>query len=399
MSSNLKQFLGFICSNDQDVRDRSAKFLITTSILHPEIIISNIQEIHFLILTHCHTNEPNWGTISSIIMALTNAIFLSSTLTQETLVLLIKISYDITHSFLHTTSPDHFFRPHMYPFIDAIEQKIQNGFKMNLDILLAICDHCAIGFAPYTTMIPILFKKFDEIEQIILTCDASYYQRLTAPIESPEIEIVFFFISMWVIIIKDLITRPRLIQALMRHSKQLLELSNSVDPTMSKPAQFLLDCVKALSPQVGEIKRISEEMRPQLLNLIEIRMNSNIDEITARIKKSKEKPKVYSVYRANAKVLSKKGRKTSWKSYELVLIEEANILMWTDNKAQLHDGTAVHMTEIMNAVVLPPGKKEMDKENVIKFDTKKGAEYAISFKTHQEAIQWHTLISKLLVSL
>ena len=257
-SSSFIHCLNFICSSNESAKDRAINFILNMSITNPSLIITNIDAIELLISTLSHSREPDWGTISSIIIVLSNAISISNNIGQETIVKLIDISYQITNSFIHTTTIDYGFRPHMFPFIDTIFQKFNKRIiKMNLEILLAISDHCSIGFVPYVTFIPILLDSFEQIEQIVLDCDATYYDRLTMPIESPDIEIVFFYISMWVIVIKDLITRPRLIQSLMRHSKTVLELSESADSAISKTSRFLLDCVKALSPQISEVKRIS----------------------------------------------------------------------------------------------------------------------------------------------
>lgn len=393
-SSIFINHLNFICSSNKSTSYRSLNFILNMSLLNPSVIISNIDAIKLLISTLSHSREPNWGTISSIIIALSNAVSICSGIQQETMVKLINISYEITNSFLHTTSIDYVFRPHMFPFIDTIFQKINNGeIKMSLDILLAISDHCSIGFLPYVTFIPVLLASFQQIESIVLDCDATYYDRLTMPIESPDIEVVFFYISLWVIVIKDLITRPRLIQSLMRHSKTLLEYSESSDSALSKTSRFLLDCVKALTPQISEVKRISEENRTKLLTLLEKRMAYKNELLGKELMKPKNNQKTYFLFRTTGEVFMKKGKK--WKQYEIVIVEEARIFMWSDNKSRLHDGVAIHKSEIKDVILCPQKSKEYDKENIIKINMKKGVEYLISFKTYKEASQWRELIDEM----
>ena len=105
-SSSFIHCLNFICSSNESAKDRAINFILNMSITNPSLIITNIDAIELLISTLSHSREPDWGTISSIIIVLSNAISISNNIGQETIVKLIDISYQITNSFIHTTTID-----------------------------------------------------------------------------------------------------------------------------------------------------------------------------------------------------------------------------------------------------------------------------------------------------
>ena len=102
------------------------------------------------------------------------------------------------------------------------------------------------------------------------------------------------------------------------------------------------------------------------------------------------------VHRTTAEVTQKKGRQLKWKQFDLILADEAKILLWTTSKSLLKDGSALHMSDLLETKIVPKNTKEIDRENVIRITTKKSNEYLISFKNEKEAKQWQTMILELM---
>ncbi|OHT17417.1 hypothetical protein TRFO_12373 [Tritrichomonas foetus] len=395
----LLQYLNFICSPDEDTQRRGMTCLISTSVLQPQIILSGMNEIKLLITSLCVSKSPKWGTISSILLALTNTIKCVPDQIQDQMCTLISISKEITYSFLHSTSLDHAFRPHLFPFVNAISKAFQSGVTLNIEIFLKISEHCSIGFAPFASFLPVITSNLKTVINLISSCDSQYYPKLADPIESPDIDVTFFYVSIWAISMKTLINRPSAIQILMKHTKQLMELSNCEDAMFHEPCQFLLFCCRALQSQHEEIKQKSNLLLPILMDRLKFRENLVYKAIESQMKETQEKPKTFMVQRTVVEVLQKKGRNSKWKQFELILADEAKILLWTTHKNLLREGVALHMKDITEVKIIPNNRKEVDRDNVIKINTHKKEEYLIAFKTQQETIQWQNLIHALLANI
>ena len=423
LRSQLLDNLNTICSEDENSRNRGIKFFISTSITNPDVIISGLNEIKLFITSLSVTKNPRWGTISYILLALTNAIknISENEITPTEICQLISISQIITYRYLHTTPDYYAYNPYMYSFSRALMDifSTQSGHEKLLHpkVLLKICEHSEIGFISYASFLPLLLANINSIIQFLSTCDSSFYPKFTAPLESPKLEVVFYFTAVWIGAIKELSLRPSAIQTILDHSKTLADLASiqispellTLDIPTSLPdskntdpyayfvlaCQFLLLCCHSIDKQnlQKKISTFSELLLPALVDSIHRHQELLNKDLEQRMKEdtATKNETVFMIQRTTAEVALKKGRQIKFKQFELVLLDEAKILMWTTNKSLMKEGGAIPIKEIAEKQIVTSGKP-----NTIDIVTKSHNEYLISFRSAQEAGQWSSLIDKLL---
>lgn len=425
--SQLLQNLNIICSSNSETQKRGLDCLISTSIIQPENILSSLNEIKLLLTTLCITNHPQFGSISYILLALSNSInSLSDQIKEDHICHLISISQVVAYSFLHTTPDDYAFGPQLFSYVSSLSQLFQgshNSKRLTLNVFLKIIEHCKSGFAPYASLLPILISNFQTVISILTTCNSTYYPKIAEPLELSDMDVVYFFVSLWTVAMHDLSEKPSAIQALLAHSKTIAALSSIkitdillcdlTSPTkdssiiksslnnqseFSEPCQFLLMCCHALKSQKNDIKQKSMQFLPVLTETMEQHQTRLLNSIKELLKEEEEAKtqKIYMVHRTTAEVTQKKGRQLKWKQFDLILVDEAKILLWTTSKSLLKDGSALHMSDLTEPKIIPKGTKEIDRDNVIRILTKKGNEYLISFKNEKEAKQWLNMIQELI---
>ena len=290
--SQLLQNLNIICSSDKETQKRGLDCLISTSIIQPQNILSSLNEIKLLLTTFCIDNNPQFGAISSILLALSNSInSLSDQIKEDQLCHLISISQVAAYSFLHTTPDDYAFGPQLFSYVSSLSQLFQgnnNSKRLSLTVFLKIIEHCKSGFAPYASLLPILIENFQTVISILTSCNSVYYPKIAEPLESSDMDVVYYFVALWTVAMKDLAEKPSAIQALLAHLKTIAYLSsmkittillsdnstpNKVDANsnnsdlseFSEPCQFLLMCCYSLDSQKVDIKQQSEQFLPILL--------------------------------------------------------------------------------------------------------------------------------------
>lgn len=414
--TQLLQNLSTICSQDSETQRRGLNCLVLTSIIQPQIILSGLNEIKLLLTSLCITKNPKWGSISSILLALTNTVNnLSDQIKEEQICNLISISQFVAYSFLHTTPNDYAFGPHLFSYVTVLSNLFQdssNTKRLSLNVFLQIIEHCLIGFVPYASLLPILINNFQTVISLLTSCSPSYYTKIAEPLESSDMEIVYFFVSLWTVAMHDLAEKPSAIQALLAHSKTIASLSSmkitsillsdgsklNSSSDFSEPCQFLLMCCHAIHLQKSDIKQKSDQFMPILIETMNRRQKHSIELLEEMLKEEEEAKtqKVYMIHRTTAEVTQKKGRQLKWKQFDLILADEAKILLWTTSKSLLKDGVGLHMSDLLDPKIVPKNTKEFDRDNIIRINTKKGNEYLISFKNEKEARQWQNMIHELL---
>lgn len=430
-NSQLLQNLNIICSFDGETQKRGLDCLISTSVIQPEIILSSLNEIKLLLTTLCITNNPRFGSISSILLALSNSVnSLSDQIKEEHICHLISISQVVAYSFLHTTPDDYAFGPQLFLYVNSLLQLFQgihNSKRLTLTVFLKIIEHCKSGFAPYASLLPILTTNFQTVISLLITCNTVYYPKIAEPLELSDMNVVYFFVALWTAAMHDISEKPSAIQALLAHSKTIATLSSmkitsillsdsslttKIDSSIiktnsntkpdssdfSEPCKFLLLCCHALKSQRSDIKQKSMEFMPVLIETMERQQAQTLNALKELMKEEEEAKtqKIYMVHRTTAEVTQKKGRQLKWKQFDLILADEAKILLWTTSKSLLKDGSALHMSDLLETKIVPKNTKDIDRVNVIRINTQKGNEYLISFKNEKEAKQWQTMIHELM---
>jgi hypothetical protein len=99
--------------------------------------------------------------------------------------------------------------------------------------------------------------------------------------------------------------------------------------------------------------------------------------------------------RADVEVLQKKKQ---WALMKLIMLEEVKLISWSACDDITKGGAVLEFSDISHIAVTDAGKKEADKENVVKIMSKRG-EFCIAFKTFQKAGDYSMALLDILRSL
>lgn len=394
---DLIDYLGLICSDVDQISERGCQMFLVKSITNPEAILQSISEIKIVISSLCAFNHPKWASVSFVLLAISNAVRLTENIPTETLISLINLSQLISNAYIRTTSSDSIFVPNMYPFIQAMNSR--QNMQLNIDLLLAISDHCTTGFIDSVSLVPALVSHFDQIYEIVGTCDQSHYSKLCDPISSSDLDVILFYTTLWACLMYALLESPAALQAVSKHANQLLNLINQNEPPFLAPAQFLIDCIKSSINERPALKQDAYNHFGQFKTVL-IAAHNSLNPVEVEEPEKFEAPVAkapeYIVHKTKVEVFTKKVMKSKWSVMTLMLDEETKIVMWSENENIISKGCAVHISDI-NSVAVVDGtkeKKKIDKQFLLRLTLKDATVLNFAFNSSNEANQWKNVVQQ-----
>ena len=396
--------LNLLLSPSDRVRARSSRCLFAYAYTHPELFLSKLPEIEVLINSLCARQSPHWGTISVLCLCLAVASSVARDAARTDLLSLIDLSATITRTAFSVANETEYNCPVVWPLCDAICSLTATNFSLSLEHVLAIADHCVIGFLPLMNLVQVLADAFPQRFPQLADADPETYMRLARPLSSSDDSVVAFFLALWAWMMGTLADRPQAVDALATQADRLVLLLGR--PETEELARVLIDCVRYTPGSRAEVMRRAGEaadraiarMRGTRGNIVTKTDDEEMRESQARAKKvyaTRCAPNVELIAAATGKVKKKK-----WAPRALTFSEEAGILFWTAPSAMnlMEKGGGYHCSEINEVTMTQPGKSEQGKENVVKLVTTKG-ELFIAFPSYNAGNQWkntlHTQIVKL----
>lgn len=356
---SLTPYLRLLSSNNETTNEHAAKFIILQSTINPQLILQSCHDIYILIKSITSTDHPKWGVVSSLVFALSNSINLQLNLFMGNrnpdpnlamLINLIQISQNITQSYF-SSADESCISPFLLPFSQTLKKIFTNRTVFQRELLLAISDHCAVGFVQGASFIPFLVKSFDNILATFITFPLNDYSRLSQPISSPNKDVVIFYLTLWSCSLPDLLKLPEALQYLRGQSRKILELIELDEIPFRSPAVYLLDCVKSFSQERSTLVQRGKERKVAWFNALNSYVESTlkqkeetVESYSNPMNKAKSTSKVQRLFEIPADIMVKK----KMKRFYLYFVPDAKVFAWSPN-TDLKQANYLHITEIESA--------------------------------------------------
>ena len=189
--------LNLLLSPSDRVRARTSRCLFAYAYTHPDVFLSKLPEIEVLINSLCARQSPHWGTISVLCLCLSVASSVAREAARTRLLSLIDLSATVTRTAFSVANETEYNCPVVWPLSDAIYSLTTTHFSLSLEHVLAIADHCVIGFLPLMNLVQVLADAFPQRFPQLADADPETYMRLARPLSSSDDSVVAFFLALW----------------------------------------------------------------------------------------------------------------------------------------------------------------------------------------------------------
>ena len=375
---NFERLLSFVCAENPGTRERTIELIINLSYSNPMQVLASLTEIRLLMFRFCAAPGPDWGTVSSLLFVVANALSTAPDDMQDSIGDVIEMSRIVTAAFLRVNESGP-FRPDLQRLVKAVALVFEiKKVKPSLKILVEIVDHAIIGFLESCSLLPVLLSLVEQFANVLKKADPCFYERVAAPLGSSNREIAVAFVQLWISAMPKLVSNELAVQALMRQLKSICELAQCGVAPWAKAAQILMSFIKG-EPSVDQVAETVASCKNY-----KAEPRAKIREV------AKEKPKPCETHKAL--VTWKKGKK--WRPVDLTLLEEPQLIVWKKkNKDSLKKGGAICVPSLLDVSL--QARDDTDTDNILKLKTKK-AEFLFSFKTPEESQRWNSLIHSLM---
>jgi hypothetical protein len=370
--------LSFVLSEDSASRHNALLCLKAEAFLQPRLIFARLDELECILTGLCASPTPLWGTVNSLFDIVATAL-LNNTDNHDsaTAVQLIGMSQLITEIFF---SGPRSIQPDLFPFAAGLISAFNSDFFLvDLSVILAIADHCVVGYLPHSSLVSILMERFVFVLPIIIKnlaiCGSP---RLAAPLGCPGQE--DFFLTVWAALLEHIAENPLALRAIAKQFQPLLALADR--PGHRQRAANLLLRFLAAHPQ--ERQKLAAEGR----EIVDAAIHGTTQRQPAKRLSFEPKKQQSAICRASVEVLLKKKR---WAPRTLVLIEEVGLVAWSAAENIMEDGMALEFADITHVQVTEQGMREGDRENVLRIASKRG-EFFLAFQNHADALDWAAML-------
>jgi hypothetical protein len=279
------------------------------------------------------------------------------------------------------------YHPDLFPLAAALVHCFDSDvFEVDMTVVLAIADHTVVGFLPNASLVRILTERFRVVVSLIAeSLQIANYKTLAAPLtRTDQSDDVLFFVALWAALLDQIVKRPLATRALATKFRSLLELSEKPG-CQQAAAQLLFRFVSANARDRQQLALESKDVVDAAITPVRQRRPSR------RARTQPAKSLRVGTRRADVEVLQKKKR---WVPMKLIMLEEVRLLSWSAYDNVTQGGAVLEFSDVSHIAVTDAGKKEADKESVVKIMSKKG-EFCIAFRTYQEAGEWAVMIKQM----
>lgn len=387
----------FSCS-DAQIKETARTCLRAHSYLSPNMYISGFDMLDVTVTSLCASEDPQWGHINDLMLFMSTALTLNTEKLEPALAFkLINLSKIITETVMKAPKTQLLYLPDLYDYASAIIHCFDcEYFALDIDIVLALADHAAVGFLQRSTLIPIVMDRFQEVADIVSDCgDRNVYERLTNPFGSVDDDAVVFFLSLWAAMVKQVLESPIAIHALSTKFHLLMDLAAA--PGQKQAAAALLSrCIAATEDDKSDLIERGGNVVNHVFGFIRRRRPSELRTVAVAKPEVKSQQHTIKTGKAAVEVMdnkSKRGKKKEWSAVTLFLLEEAKLLCWSKGDVVFKNGEALTFSDL--TAIESDAKKEAERDNVIKLITKKG-DFFIAFKNYPELVQWTNMLSQMM---
>lgn len=376
---SVTEHLSFACSVDASTSEMSVKFLVNVSYLSPKTILEAMEEIKFTVEYLCECDIPRWSAISSLVFAVANAVKLSGWNLQEMVCEMVKMSKIISLGYFRSRSD---IRPNLKPLVDVvINSVVDKKIQANSNILVAVAEHCAVGFIPGMSLMPMITSCFDTFSQALSEARTEDYAVIAEPLGNVDADISSSFVVLWFSAIPKMTDRTSVVHALTKHVESIVDMKLSRD-SRQMAAVILFDYMNSELGKSIDMHTIAKTVIPKFLENSKKIMAAVVAQ--TEIQQPREKEKTYKTYRADVQMRTKAKKK--WSPVSIIILEEAGVIMWTKSLTYVEKGNACPLSGITDLSVV-----NIDGLSSLKLVTAKG-EFYFNFKTDQEMEKWRGII-------
>lgn len=351
-------YLKLLCSEDITTTEQASKLIILQSTVNPKLIVQSIHDISFFLKSLTSSDYPKMNAITGIIMALVNALTQQNQANQPKpdLCALVEISQMITQCYF-STPIESSYPPFLLPYTAMLNRLLTTNNLIPPELLLTICDHCYIGFAPNASFIPFMFKMWNSFQKAVIDLrdkpervnDQLY--RLSRPISSPNNDVVIFFLVLWSVKMPELIERPQFIQALAQQSRKILEFVENNTYPFNWPAKYLLACLKSNPPEQPKLIEYANTKKEEFISVLREYMNSSHKAETTESHEAQKQAvqaniSIQPIERLDAEMNVKNKRK----KFYLYFYPEPKLFAWGPN-IDMKELSFLQTSEIESAVL------------------------------------------------
>ena len=400
MDDEVLSLLSLVASDYPGTSERASQSLIAISSIFPEKVFAHLSDFRLVLASLCAANCVRWGTVSSIFLVFANAINTNPFAVEPHVVELIEMSKMVTQAYLFTPPLNSGYRPHLLPFVHALSKAFcTNVFRLNLEMLLALSDHCAVGFVPNASYIPMMVTQTNDILQLMKNSEPIHYERLCDPISSTDMDVVLFYVSVWAILVGKMCERPTIFHALSRKMKWLVQLVAENRFPYVMPARYIVDFVKASQREAEELVAVWKTVSESAFNTLDTLRRPTRPEVDAAAEKeaeAKEAEKKARQAPLQTVVEVVKGQKSSGKKgqrHDLFLLPEIDLLMWSRKGREAKDGDAIFRQDITDIEIVQSRTSEGEK--CLRVSTKKSGVIMFDFTSYSVAVQWKKYLEQM----
>ena len=385
--------LSLMASSDPRILLNSSDLFYDFSFKHPIIVCKSLNEVELLIISICSSNDPHWGVISSILFGLSHVISQVPKILKKRFHTFVKISNQISRTFLSSYRHTSYNFPIQYNYIESIINNYDLSWKLSKKSFFYITENCMIGQICKLSYLQILINKFEDVLAMVMKFEYDELMIIVKPISSPDKSVMQFYLTLWLCIMIDKIDDAVAIRVLRTQSEALLKIKKNKD-RFQPAADFLFDIIKTPLKCQKEMASKGKEISEKILALLKT-SPEEIEQEEDEHKETTNKVETHSqIFKTQVSVLYNKLVSKKWKDkMELRLVEEASILYWAKNEISFSKGVAIQCSDIEVLTLTPPGETEFDRENVMKIQLRSNKiVYYLAFQSYQHANQWNVLI-------
>ena len=135
---NFERLLSFVCAENPGTRERTIELIINLSYSNPMQVLASLTEIRLLMFRFCAAPGPDWGTVSSLLFVVANAMSIAPDDMQDSICDVIEMSRIVTAAFLRVNESGP-FRPDLQRLVKALALVFEiKKVKPSLKILVEL---------------------------------------------------------------------------------------------------------------------------------------------------------------------------------------------------------------------------------------------------------------------
>ena len=389
----MSDLFNLLFSDNPETIEQASKLLIVLSISNPNVFLDNFEEIKLIIFSLCCSPTPSFQAINILISCIVNSIDHNIEFYKKFLIPLLQLSKEILNCYFSTELSSIRYYPDIYPISMLIENFMNNGYALEYDVFVQICEILSMGFIPSNPFHDLILDNIDDIVDLISNAYSNGLpvEPLFLPLQSQNIKVATSFIVISLFCLSQIGNKEGIISAILSHAANISSYEEYLSSALSYLPLFLLYAASSddnTFPKIQDLIRRSED------SIISALMREREKSRRRGTVVEKDNAVIFAIHRAQIKVKEQQtlfARK--WVDHWLTLLEEPQILLWSNEKYTNKGGVVYLLSEISSVEFLPEKTLDNGHGNIMKLTRGKEV-FSISFNSYEEAMQWRNIFKQ-----